>query len=408
MSARSPSSPGLQTNPSGSGQAPPRSDEFTGARDRGGEPGRGALLPRPQHEFRATVLVTAAGGPGAVNMTRSLELDPGLRLYGCDASPTYVHLARMPHKALVPRSSDVEAYLGAINHLCERWGIDVVLPNNSLEAHTLSLHRERLGARVWLPSPPVLDLANSKWQSYLRWRDAGLPVPESWLLESREDLARVFLAHPGRPIWVRGAGIPGKGIGGAALPCRSLAQAEAWVDFYSGWGGMMASEYLPGDNLTWIGLFERGRLITSASRIRHAYVIPHVSPSGITGAPAVSEIVHRPELNPLALEAALTLDPELTGVSFLDFKCDASGAPRITEMNAGRFGTTHHFYSAAGLNLPAMAVRLCMGVPLEPAPPVFDALPAGLIWIRTLDAGPVLITRAELDRMALDLRADRV
>lgn len=355
--------------------------------------------------WRTTVLVTAAGGPGAVNMTRSLELEPSIRIVGCDASPTYVHLARMPDRAIVPRSSHVEPYLSAINRLCERWAVDVILPNNSLEAHTLSVHRDRLAARVFLPEPTALDLANSKWLSYGRWREQGLPVPQSWLLNSRQDLARVFAEHSGRPVWVRGAGIPGKGIGGAALPCRSLAQAEAWVDFYSGWGGMMASEYLPGDNLTWIGLFERGRLITSASRIRHAYVIPHVSPSGITGAPAISEIVHRPELNALALEAALALDPHHTGISFLDFKCDAEGQPRITEMNAGRFGTTHHFYSVAGLNLPAMVVRLAMGEPLDPAPPRFDALPPGLIWIRTLDAGPVLISRAELDRMAIELRA---
>lgn len=353
----------------------------------------------------ATILITAAGGPGAVNMTRSLQMDPSLRLVGCDASPYYIHLALTAEKALVPRCAERDAYLHAVRTLVERYGVDLVMPNNSLEAHVLSGARAELaGARVFLPGVPTLDLANSKWRSWQVWQEAGLPVPRTWLLETPDDLQRVFETHDERPIWVRGAGIPGKGIGGAALPCRTLAHAEAWVDFYDGWGGMMASEYLPGDNLTWLGLWKDGELICSQSRRRLAYVIAHVSPSGITGAPAISETIHRDDLNELGQRAALAIDPELTGVSFLDFKCDAAGRPHLTEMNAGRFGTTHHFYSAAGLNLPLMYVRLALGLPLAPSPPRFDALPAGLTWVRTLDAGPVLLQPGEVAILDAKLR----
>jgi len=330
-------------------------------------------------------------------MTRSLMMDPELRLIGCDASAHYVHLAITSSTFIVPRCAEREAYISAINRLCQRFDVDLIMPNNSLEAHVLSAHRNELNACVFLPPPPTLDIANSKWASYELWRNTGLPVPKSWRLNSRTDLKRVFRDHQQRPIWVRGAGIPGKGIGGAALPCRSLRQADTWVDYYDGWGGMMASEYLPGDNLTWIGLWKQGTLVTSASRRRLAYVIPHVSPSGITGAPAISEIVHRPELNEIGMQAALAVDEKLTGVSFLDFKCDADGQPRITEMNAGRFGTTHHFYSVAGLNLPLMYVQLALKGTVEPKPAIFDPLPAGLTWIRTLDAGPVLLSKDELE-----------
>ena len=355
--------------------------------------------------MKATILVTAAGGPGAVNMTRSLMMDPGLKLIGCDASPHYVHLAATPVKALVPRCADQPSYISAINRLCDKHSVDLIMPNNSLEAHVLSTNRAALNAPVFLPKPDTLDIANSKWTSYSHWLKNGFPVPQSWLIHTRQDLRQIFSEHQARPIWIRGAGIPGKGIGGAALPCRSLAQAEAWIDFYDGWGGMMASEYLPGDNLTWIGLFKEGRLLTSCCRRRLAYVIPHVSPSGITGAPAISEIVHHPSLNEIARDAALSIDSELDGVSFLDFKCDDSGAPRITEMNAGRFGTTHHFYSVAGLNLPLMYVELALQGELHETPPVFDPLSSGLTWIRTLDAGPVLISYDQLERSRRDYQA---
>jgi biotin carboxylase len=341
-----------------------------------------------------TLLVTGAGGPGAVNMTRSLQEANGYRLIGCDASQDFVHLALTDEKILVPRCSDRDAYVDAINRICKAYEVDLIVPNNSLEAHVLSAERNTLSAPVYLPSVPTLDTANSKWLSYQVWSNAGLPVPQSWLIEDRAHVRDVFGSCERRPLWIRGAGIPGKGIGGAALPCRSLLQAEAWIDYYQGWGHMMASEFLPGANLTWIGLWKNGELITSQGRERLAYVIPHVSPSGITGAPAVSRTVHRDDLNTLGPKASLAIDKNLTGVCFLDFKCDAHGAPHLTEMNAGRFGTTHHFYTVAGVNFPDLLVRLALGRPVSsddsPLPP-FNPLPEGLTWIRTLDAGPVLL-----------------
>jgi len=318
-------------------------------------------------------------------------MDESLRLIGCDASPYYIHLALTHEKALVPPCSDKDAYLNAINALVKSHGIDLIMPNNSLEARVLSEEREQLAAPVFLPGVATLDIANSKWRSWQLWNAAGLPVPKTALLENNADLEQVFETLQSRPIWVRGAGIPGKGIGGAALPCHKLSHAQAWVDYYDGWGGMIASEYLPGKNLTWIGLWQDGQLITSQARERLAYVIPHVSPSGITGAPAISRTIHRDDLNELGPRASLEIDPALTGVSFLDFKCDNNDVPHLTEINAGRFGTTHHFYSAAGLNLPRMYVRLALGQQLESKPPQFNPLPAGLTWVRTLDAGPVLL-----------------
>ena len=351
-----------------------------------------------------TLLIPGAGGPGAVNMTRSLRLADQYELIGCDASPHYIHLAETDHKALVPRCSDRANYLAAITSICNAHNVDLIVPNNSLEAHVLSAERDVLPAPVFLPSVPTLDRANSKWLTYECWSKSNMPVPQSWLIQDREALKDVFRECVSRPIWIRGAGIPGKGIGGAALPARTTMQAEAWIDFYGGWGHMMASEYLPGANLTWIGLWNNGDLVTSQGRERLAYVIPHVSPSGITGAPAISKTVHRADLNRLGVAATHAIDPNMTGVCFLDFKCDEQDQPHLTEINAGRFGTTHHFYTVAGLNLPHLLVQLALDKGIRDQPAQYDALPAGLTWVRTLDAGPVLLQPGEELSGILDAR----
>ncbi len=344
------------------------------------------------------VLIPGAGGPGAVNLTRGLLQAPEpIFTLGCDASPYYIHLALTHERARVPHASDEDAYIAAIRDLVERFSINFIFPNSSLEMMVLTRRREDLGAPMFVPSLRTQEIAASKWLTWQCWREAGIPVPQTLLIESPQDIERAFDEIPTRPIWFRGAGIPGRGVGMAALPCRSPIEALGWITFHDGFGKFIASEYLPGENLTFLGLFRDGELITSQGRQRDLYVIPHVSPSGVTGAPAVCHTVHRDDLNDLGHRAVLAVDPHFNGVAFVDFKGDGQGHILPTELNAGRFGTTHHFYTAAGRNMPYYLLRLAFGEPLPEDLPRYNALPADLYWIRTLDAGPVLLRREDLD-----------
>ena len=345
---------------------------------------------------QTTVLLAGAGGPGAVNMTRSLKMC-GVRTVGGDASPFYIHLAETDVRAPLPRWSDEDEFVAAIRDLVAREGVDFILPNNSVEGEIYSRRRGELGAPVFLPSPKAFEIGESKWLSWHRFKEAGLPVPKTELIETPEDVYTIFDTIGTTPLWVRGAGIPGKGVGVASLPCKTAAQAEQWVDYWNGWGGMVASEFLPGDNLTWLGIFDKGRVIASQGRERDAYVIPHVSPSGITGAPAICHTVHRADINELGPRAVRAVDSDYTGPAFVDFKGDAAGKPQITEINVGRFGTTHHFYSVAGANFPMLVLALGLGRPLPDWVLSENVLDQGLYWIRTLDAGPALVREVDLN-----------
>ncbi|MBM4395780.1 MAG: hypothetical protein FJ087_08825 [Deltaproteobacteria bacterium] len=344
------------------------------------------------------VLVPGAGGPGAVNLTRGLRMCPEpVFTVGCDASPYYVHLALTDVAALVPRSRDEDAYAAAIRDLVDRHRLTYVFPNSSLEMMVLTRRPDAIGAAAMrVPSLATQEVAASKWLTWKRWAEAGIPVPQTVAIETEADVERAFDEIRTRPIWFRGAGIPGRGVGGAALPCTRPIQARGWIDFHDGWGAFVASEFLPGENLTFLAILDRGRVVTSQGRQRDAYVIPHVSPSGITGAPAISHTVHRADLNDLGTRAILAIDPGFDGAAFVDFKAAADGRILPTEINAGRLGTTHHFYTAAGANFPYALMKLGLGE--EPPPlPRYDALPPDLYWVRTLDAGPVLLRKRGAD-----------
>ncbi len=347
------------------------------------------------------ILVPSAGGPGCVNLCRSLRMLPeGAFLVGADSSRYYIHLAEADVRELIPPRSSEREWIDSVNRLVERHRLELIFPNNSLDGMVLARHREELAAPVFLPSVEAFLTGENKWETWQRVQAAGIPAPRTWLLSARQDVEAAFASLGSGPVWVRGAGIPGRGIGVASLPAKTVEQAVQWVEFHSGWGLMSASEYLPGANLTWLGVFQDGRLVASQGRQRDAYVIPHVSPSGITGAPAISHTVRRADINDLGPLVCRAVDRKLTGAAFVDFKEDSAGRPRVTEINVGRFGTTHHFYSVAGASFPELVLRLALGEPLPGWVRPFDVLPEGLYWIRTLDAGPVLVRGEDLERFA--------
>ncbi len=357
------------------------------------------------------VLIPGAGGPGAVNMTRSLKAAPEpVFTVGMDASPFYIHLALTDERVLVPRADHEDRYIEAVRRIVREYDINFIMPNSSIEMEVLTRHARELDARMFVPSIETQHIAASKYETWRIWRQKGIPVPQTMLIKTREDVDKAFDLIPTRPIWFRGAGIPGKGIGGAQLPCMNPRQASGWIDFHNGWGNFLASEYLPGKNLTFLGIYHKGRLVMSQARQRDAYVIPHVNPAGITGAPAVSHTIHDRDVNDLGERATLAIDPGFTGAGFVDFKVSSDGRILPTELNAGRFGTTHQFYTAAGANFPYCLLKLAFNEPLPPYVRMHDVLPADLYWIRTLDAGPMLVPRDRLGAGILDLTeaVDRV
>ncbi len=337
-----------------------------------------------------SILVTGAGGPLGANVTRSLRKAPeSLRLVGTDANRWHLPLSLCDATYLIPMARERDDYADALAKVIERESIDAIVPTHPVEVRAVAELRDagRLGgARTALPATAVLETADDKFETQRCLGEAGVPVPGTVLLRGPEDLADAFMSL-GSPVWVRGTGAPGLGIGGAALPCRDPMIAQAWVDHHQGWGGMAASEYLPGANLTWMAVFDDGARIASAARERLEYVLPHVSPSGITGAPAVSRTIDRGDVAATGEAAVRAIDPRPHGAYFVDMTEDAEGTPRVTEINAGRCGTTVQFYTEAGCNFPWLLAQLALGRTVDDV----GAVEVGLYWVRTLDCGPVLV-----------------
>ena len=151
-----------------------------------------------------TVLLSAAGAPGAARLIRALhENGDGreVRIVGTDMSADAIgrHLCDAFH--VVPAGSD-PGYADAIRELVERERVDVVLPQSSFDLEGLAGVRETFPVPVLVSSPETIHRSNDKAESYALLQRIGVPTVEfRRVAGSRQvEAAARELGYPERPV----------------------------------------------------------------------------------------------------------------------------------------------------------------------------------------------------------------
>ncbi len=334
------------------------------------------------------ILLTGVGSPASQNVLRSLRDAPEpLYIVGADANRYHLEWGDL-NRAYEAPMTDSPEYLPFLLALIEREKIEFVHGQPDWEVAWLAKHTNLLPARTLLPKPAVVASCQDKAICAYCWHEAGLRRDPLRMIRNHADQEKAAKAL-GLPLWLRATS--GAGARGS---CRveNLEQGRAWLDFWSargvGWQ-FMAQEYLPGPEFAFQSVWHKGRLVTSATRERLEFVFPQHAPSGVTSSPVVARSVHNAQVNEIASQAILAVDPRPNGIYCVDLKCDSEGIPRPTEINAGRFFTTSYFFTAAGANMPYQYLLLGLGRE-SISMPQYDAVPAGLYWIRHIDCGWVL------------------
>ena len=342
------------------------------------------------------VLVTGAGGPFGVNLARSLNDAPeSLRLIGTDANRWHLPLSICERTYLVPHASERAIYAAALAEVIKAESIDVVVPSHPLEVRAVAELHRHLGAAITLPRPSVLSIAEDKLATYKRLRERNVAIPAFLGLGAPGQVDEAFATIAGRPIWIVGTGVPGIGLAGAELACRSPEMARAWVEHHQGWGKMAAVEYLPGASLSWMAGFADGVLLAAGAQECLERVRSPEALSSRGAAPAVSRTVHRDDLARLAEHAVRAIDDKPHGLYLVDVKEDAKGALRVIDISAGRCSATTAAYTDCGYNFPWLLVRLARGDSVRPLPAPNTAIEPNVYWLHDLDCGPVAIRGSE-------------
>jgi carbamoyl-phosphate synthase large subunit len=127
-----------------------------------------------------TVLLTASGAPGTAALARALREngEREVRIVGTDMAGLSIgkHVADGFH--LTPPGTD-PAFAEALAAICEREGVDAVIPQSSYELLALAKAKQRFGETVVLvASPEAVRRSNDKAESYALLDEIGVRGPK--------------------------------------------------------------------------------------------------------------------------------------------------------------------------------------------------------------------------------------
>ena len=350
------------------------------------------------------ILGERRGGTPATNFVRSLRDCPeSYHLIGVDCDKYYLRRAETDERYLVPLARDPD-YQRVLMDIISESGADLVYAQTDQEISEISTWRDQCGARTLMPDAETVAICQDKFRSFEKWKQAGLRVPETMMIETPGDLSAAFERF-GCPVWLRAVVSPGGGQG--SFRAKNVETGKAWMDFCEGWGRFTAAQCLEPDSTTWTSLWKNGELVVAQGRKRLYWEFGNRAPSGVTGITGTGVTVSDPVLDRVAAEAVHAVDSRPNGIFSVDLTYDRDGELNLTEINIGRFFTTHYFFTKAGLNLPYLFVKCAFDEELPAFGPKINPLPKNLAWVRGMDFHPVLTTVEEIDHAESELAVRR-
>jgi carbamoyl-phosphate synthase large subunit len=315
------------------------------------------------------LLLLGAGSGAANNLVRSLRAgDRPMTIIGAHHDRFVLRTAPTERRYLLPPTSRPD-FVDTLNRLIAAERIDVAIPTSDADARALAATRSSLDCRTLLPALATIDLCQDKYVFAEFLSARGVAVPETVALGGLDDVDAAFARLGRHPrLWCRRR--RGQGGLGALLVARP-EQARAWIAYWAEMRGVDASEFtlaehLPGRDFAGQALFADGEPILTHVYERLSYLGGAAAPAGV-GLAALGKRVTDRRVTDLVTAAVRALEPRASGVFCFDAREDVAGTPRLTEINAGRFGLSAivlDFSSKVGL--AATWVRLALGEHVEP------------------------------------------
>ena len=324
------------------------------------------------------ILMTGGGAPGAVGILHCLKQNPLFNITVADANPDAIGKYLNTDFETIPFANDSN-FVEAILSLCRRKNIHAVLPLVTKELIPLSQRSnefELAGAKLLLSPASSLEIANNKSRLYqfLQWR--GIPVPDFRIIDGSAPLAiEQFktaveeLGYPQKTICFkpsvsngsRGFRIISEKINETDLLFNHKPNSvyininEAIRILSSGpFPELLVSEYLPGEEYSVDCLANHGESVL---------IIPRLRKKMINGITVEGEFVK--EDNIIASCRNIIKELQLHCNIGIQLKGSESRQFLLLEVNPRVQGTISAALGA-GVNLPVLAVKQELGLPISP------------------------------------------
>jgi carbamoyl-phosphate synthase large subunit len=351
------------------------------------------------------ILVTGVGGPTPRSFVRAVKWFGGedgkqFRFIGADCNPLAYGLyekALFDESFLLPRA-DHPQYWEKVNALIADQQIDgaIILPEvEVIEWAKNATEKLAKSIKIHLPDPRLAVELVNKHRLHEMLKDTGY-IPRFYQLIPGNYSFNQLREKVGDIFWVRSTeGSSGLG----SLKIESEKALEQWIAINPGVSEFIASEFLPGRNMACKLLYFNGKLLRSACAERVNYIMAKVAPSGITGNTSFGRLLNEPNLVEQSIAAiekiAANLGTSLNGIFTVDYKEDAQGNPKITEINI-RHVAFNSSIAAGGANLPMDTLTaLFLKDPTE-METIHYEFEEGLIFVRDVDGYPIVMKESDL------------
>lgn len=356
-----------------------------------------------------SILVCGVGGPTPRSFVRAVKWFGGkeaekYRFVGMDANPLAYGLYDkdlFDASYVIPRASEA-GYWDMINKIVASENIDAAIVLPELEVMEWARNADNLVKPIKTHLPDynlATELVNKhKLHSHLRGTEY---IPKFVVLDptsfSYEDVRDIL----GDFFWIRSTeGSSGLG----SLKVTSEDTLKQWVSINPNITEFIATEYLSGRNMACKLLYFDNKLVSTACAERVNYIMAKVAPSGITGNTSFGRLLNEPKLVGISIDTlshfSKTLNCQLNGVFTVDFKEDAAGAPKITEINIRHVAFTSSI-AAGGANLPLDTLEALFSNYKNNLSLTHYQFEEGMIFIRDVDGYPIVMKEAELIKLGM-------
>ena len=317
--------------------------------------------------------MTGAGAPGAAGIIKCLRKDKSIHITAADARQNVAGQFLADDFLKIPKANDVD-FTDSLLNTCRRKNIHILLPLVTKELIPLASRIkefELAGTRLPVSSAESLEIANNKSRLYefLQWR--GLDVPDFRVAETPEQFIQAAeeLGYPQIQICFKPS------VSNGSRGFRIISENTDELDLLFNYKPsnvylkmpdavrilssgkipeLLVSEYLPVDEYSVDCLCNLGKPFL---------VIPRIRKKMINGISVEGQFIQQEEI--ITYCQMIIRELKLHGNIGIQVKANEQGRYRILEINPRVQGTISAALGA-GINLPVLAIKQELGLPILP------------------------------------------
>ena len=317
--------------------------------------------------------MTGAGAPGAAGILKCLEQDKNVHVVSADADPEATGKYLVKEFVCIP-TADKPDFTDKVLSICSEKNIHVLMPLVTKELIPLSQRIkefELAGTKLLVSSTASLEIANNKSRLYefLQWR--GLKIPDFRVVENVEQFQNAVaeLGHPSKQVCFKPS--VSNGSRGFRIITEQFNEADILFNqkpsnvfirlndalrvlSSAHFPELLVSQYLPGDEYSVDCLCNQGNALL---------VLPRLRKKMVNGISVKGEFVREDKIIDYCTRIIKEL--QLHGNIGIQVKANDEGEFLVLEINPRVQGTISASLGA-GVNLPLLAVKQELGLPILP------------------------------------------